>query len=1272
MSVAALPRRAAIEAWTGRHTGPPLRVVLAALATVAGAEIAFGRSTTSDLGPIPVPTGVPLGLILNGAIDGILYGLVALGIILIYRANRVISFAQAGLGSVPALLALILVTNHHWPYLAAAGVMLVGSALTGLFVEAVVLRGFRNRPRVIYTIATIGVAQGLTLGELWLPGWLAGGSIPPENLVTPLSGFRTQIGGIYFNGNHVLVIAAGAGAMLGLHAFFQRSRIGIAVRGAAENGDRALLLGIPAARLTTLVWVIAGMLSGIAILLRASTVGVPFGGLELSPTVLLYGLGAAVIAGMERMSTAMLAGMLVGVIEQTSVFGTNKPDLAVALMLPLILVALLPRARQLSRAYDTGMATIRTQLECRGIPVELRNLPEVRALRILAAAAGLGFFLLAPVLVGGDNLGFADLVVIFAIIGVSLVILSGWAGQISLGQWGFAGVGAAVAGGLAANHGQDFFVTVVAAGLAGALLAVVLGLPSLRIQGLYLAVVTLAFAATVKFVILSPDYASWLLPTGPVERPVLWSRLPTDSALGFYYLCVAFLVLAYLCARAVRRSRSGRVFVATRDNVRAAQSFAVSSTRTRLAAFAVSGFIAAVGGALFAYETRAVDKGSFDLSTNIEVFMFTVLGGVTSVGGAIAGAVYYEGLRYVANAKGLAGIDTIGLSAGVLLALGFFPCGISQAAYNIRDAVLRRIAARNGVIVPSLLADRRGDDGGPAPVRAPRPVVAAAPGADPVLLCHDVGVAYDGVRVLFGVDLEVRPGEIVALLGTNGAGKSTLLRAVSGLSANDRGTVVVDGRDIGALSAQERVRLGIVQVPGGRSIFPTLTVAEHFRLARWALTDAEATHRRLDRVLDMFPRLRERWGQLAGNLSGGEQQQLGLAMAFIAKPRLLMIDELSLGLAPSVVEQLLVAVRALRDEGTTVLLVEQSINVALTVAERAYFMEKGEVRFQGSTRELLHRDDIVWAVFLGRSDEEGGSREEAAAPTVAVVGEPAEGGAGAAAAPALEARGLTVSFGGIVAVSDVSLSVQPGQILGIIGPNGAGKTTLFDMLSGFLRPRSGRVLLADVDVTDRPPDERAWLGLGRSFQDARIFASMTVAENIATALERHLPVHDHLASALGLPAVRDAEDDVAWSVADLVELMNLQAFRDKFVYELSTGSRRVVDLAMVLAHDPSVLILDEPSSGIAQREAEALAPLLHRIRAETGCAMLVIEHDMPLITSVSDRLMALDLGRVIADGAPDQVIHDPLVVAAYLGTDQAALRRSGVAPELGALAEVPA
>ena len=515
-----------------------------------------------------------------------------------------------------------------------------------------------------------------------------------------------------------------------------------------------------------------------------------------------------------------------------------------------------------------------------------------------------------------------------------------------------------------------------------------------------------------------------------------------------------------------------------------------------------------------------------------------------------------------------------------------------------------------------------------------------------LLTVRGLDVAYDGVQVLFGVDIEIREGEIVALLGTNGAGKSTLLNAISGLTDPVGGTIFYHGRDITHADAEQTAKLGIVVMPGGKGSFPTLTVAEHFDLAGWLHNDDKPRFdAALREVLERFPRLHERWDTAAGSLSGGEQQQLALGMAFVARPRLLLIDELSLGLAPAVVTTLLEMVRAIHAQGTTIVIVEQSVNVALTLAERAYFLEKGQVRFSGPTADLLGRPDVLRSVFLAGA--------VGTAVPVQRLPDQVLGG------PAIECAGLGIRFGGVAAVQDVDLSVQPGEVVGLVGANGAGKTTLFDLLSGYLEPCGGTVRLAGREVTAWSPDRRAMAGLGRSFQDARIFGSLTVAENLAVSLERHLEVRSYLASGVFLPDARRGEDDVAYTVEDLIDLLGLGALRDKQVRELSTGSRRIVDLGMALAHDPAVLLLDEPSSGIAQRETEALGPLLLKLRADTGCALLVIEHDMPLLSSVCDRLVALERGRVIANGLPDQVLSDEHVVRSYLGGDPSAVQRSG-------------
>jgi branched-chain amino acid transport system ATP-binding protein len=260
--------------------------------------------------------------------------------------------------------------------------------------------------------------------------------------------------------------------------------------------------------------------------------------------------------------------------------------------------------------------------------------------------------------------------------------------------------------------------------------------------------------------------------------------------------------------------------------------------------------------------------------------------------------------------------------------------------------------------------------------------------------------------------------------------------------------------------------------------------------------------------------------------------------------------------------------------------------------------------------------------------------------------------------PALEVEDLWVRFGGIEAVRGVSFSVPQGQIVGLIGPNGAGKTTVLDAITRTV-DATCVVRFLGADVTSLDTARRAELGLGRSFQDGRLFPSLTVRECLAVACEQSSNRIGPLAAALGAGTSAHNERVLTGRTDELIELMGLSAYGDKFVSELSTGSRRIVDLAAMIAHGARLLLLDEPSSGIAQKETEALGPVLLRLREQLGCTIVIIEHDMPLLRAVADRLIAFEIGSVISDGTPEDVLHDPVVIDAYLGTDNAAVNRSG-------------
>jgi ABC-type branched-subunit amino acid transport system ATPase component/MFS family permease len=515
-------------------------------------------------------------------------------------------------------------------------------------------------------------------------------------------------------------------------------------------------------------------------------------------------------------------------------------------------------------------------------------------------------------------------------------------------------------------------------------------------------------------------------------------------------------------------------------------------------------------------------------------------------------------------------------------------------------------------------------------------------GRSQLLMVRGLRAGYGQLDVLFDVDLDVGDGEMVALLGTNGAGKSTLLRVVSALLVPSAGAVMFDGRDITAADPRRIVEAGVVHVPGGRGVFPGLSVAENLGLAgRRHHGRGRVRTAALEAVLESFPPLARRRTTLAGELSGGEQQMLSLALAFLCEPRLLLIDELSLGLAPAVVSELTGRIREVSRTGVTVVLVDQSLSTALALAERAAFMERGTVRFSGPTTDLLQRDDLARAVFLtgftpapGSASDAAGADPDARPP-----------GAGPPPAPVLRAAGLSKRYGGVGVLDGIDMEIRPGERVGLIGPNGAGKTTLLDLLTGVQQPDSGEVWLDGQPITGWSAHRRAAAGLSRSFQDSRLWPGLTVQETLS------LGVATQAGRTRGRR--RGQERSLRGQVDQILEMLHLEPFRLRFPTELSTGTRRIVELAMVVAQRPKLLLLDEPTVGIAQKETGPLAELLRQVQEELGCAMLVIEHDMAFITGLATRVIALDAGQVISEGSVQKVLGDRGVLEAYLGLDAA-------------------
>jgi ABC-type branched-subunit amino acid transport system ATPase component/ABC-type branched-subunit amino acid transport system permease subunit len=936
--------------------------------------------------------GVPANAVITGAVIGLTYALLAAGLLLIYRATRVINFAAGQIGTVCAFVLAKLVVDLHWNYFVAFAIALILGGAIGGIVELIVIRRLFQAPRLQLFVATLGIAELLLVVQYLLPKVRGVGVYP-----SPLSWIWT-VGGVQLTSPDIMVILIAPPAVLAVGLFLTRTWAGLSIRATSDNADMSDLSGMSPRRVSTMVWIIAGVLAALTSSLLNPLLGTVLNApsAELGPSLLLPALVAMLVGGLTSLPLTLLGGIGIGIVQSVLVVNFPSTPGVVELLLfigivVLVLVRPVPRNEDLSGQWSLALRVPPT-------PARVEEIWWAAHLRQIVVGAVLAVAIALPVVFSssGTIFVFSD-VIIVGLAGLSVTVLTGWAGQLSLGQFAFVGLGAVTASALV-SRGFSFPVAAVCSVAAGAVVALMVGFPALRARGLFLAVTTLAFAVMAQ---------AWLFRLSLFNGGnALFFHLPRSELFGFinlqsertyYYMCLVVLAATAAAVSRLRRTGVGRAFVAVKDNESCAASFGTSVAITKLTAFAFAGALAALAGVLYAglnvyfnIDSGTGQPAPFDATQSLQLVAMAVIGGLGSVGGVLVGAIYVVGLPALFSNNPLVGFASSGI--GLLFLLIYVPGGLASIAYRVRDA-------------------------------------------------------------LFALALRGRPAAL---------------------------------RSVPAMARPLPVR----QTKGEKPLEPDV------------------------------------------------------------------------------------------------------------------------------------------------------------APTLEV-------------APAVEVADIQVSFGGILALFEVSMYAGAGEIVGLIGSNGAGKSTLMNVIGGFQPSVTGTVRFWGRDATLLRPHERARLGVSRVFQDARLFGDLVVRETVELALEVH-GRSKFVTSLVGYPSARRTERQRASEAAEFIDFLGLGRYSDAFIADLSTGTRRIVEMCCLLARGSRLLLLDEPTAGVAQREAEAFRPLIQRVRAELDATVVIIEHDMTLVMSISDRVYCLDNGQVIAQGEPDTVRRDPSVIAAYMGTNERAIERSDV------------
>jgi ABC-type branched-subunit amino acid transport system ATPase component/ABC-type branched-subunit amino acid transport system permease subunit len=914
---------------------------------------------------------------LAGLGAGAAYSLIALGVVVVYRGSGVVNFAAGA----QALLAASFYYELQgplgkWP---AAIVSVLALGVVGGLIHVLIMVPLRRSSPLMRVVATVALLEAIQQAALQKYGTYP--RLVPGLLPTHL----VKIFGVGTTADRLIILGIALVLYVVLGVVYRRSRFGLATTGVAERAMATAALGWSPNAIAAANWMLGGMLAAVAGILLGPITG-------LSPDTLTLAIVPALagcLLGEFRSFPLVLVGTLgVGVLTSEAVGHPTFIGASDAIPFLVIVAILLVRGKVLP---------LRSHFNER-LPSIGPGVITVRRVLIFVAAPAVAISLISAPWAGAVTTA-----VTYGIVCLSVVIVVGYAGQLSLAQFAFVGLGALISSRLGDAGHVPFIAALPIAVIAVFPIGLLVALPAVRVRGVNLAIVTMGLGVVVSSAVLGdPDLTGGVIRGTVLPEPTLfgWNIFAPSHPERYAWVCTAILILLLLLAGNIRRSQVGHQMIAVRNNERAAASLGVSVVATKLYAFAISASIAAAAGVLLAFQVSAVTFDSYDVFASVNVIVLSVLGGVGHLSGAVFGGIAAPGsvaqsvLNLWFNIG--SGIFVLITAVAVLPVLIGNPDGASAEIarqFRLVTGLVRVRLPRSGRTVSPEVEDAPSDvspTNGPVPVESNDVGHVASdpqtsPSAGSVVLerksfeLRGVTVAYSGIVAVDDVSLHVEPGEVLGIIGPNGAGKTSLIDAATGFASLRSGEVLLDGEDLAGLSAHKRARMGLCRAFQSLELFEDLTIRENLALAsspnRWSSYVTQPFRARApqlspagERAVSAF-NLEAFLDRRPEGLPYGQRRLASIARAVATGPSVLLLDEPASGLDEHSAEEMALLIQRLaKDSGMSVLVIEHNLDVVITACDRVVVLEFGKVIASGSPAEVLQNPDVI-AAYVGGAPE---------------------------------------------------------------------------------------------------------------------------------------------------------------------------------------------------------------------------------------------------------------------------------------------------------------